>query len=81
MPPCRIEGFVAVNLEKKLSERVRNLRLKHGYTQLELAERAGLEYKYIQMLEGKQPPSPTLRTLSKLARAFRLEPWQLIRLK
>jgi len=67
-----------VALEKKLAKRLRLLRKEKKLTQELLAEKAGLEYKYIQMLEGKTPPSATLRTLSKLARALDLEVWQLL---
>ena len=65
-------------IEKNLAKQLRALRKDRGFTQEGLAEKAGLEYKYIQMLEGKTPPSATLRTLSKLAKAFELEVWELV---
>lgn len=59
------------SIEEKFGERLRALRKECGLTQEKLAEIAGLEYKYIQMLEGKKPPSPTLRTQNKLAKALK----------
>ena len=70
-----------MSLEKKFSVHLRALRKKRGLTQEQLAEKAGLEYKYIQMLEGKTPPSATLRTLNKLAKALRVPVIQLLDFK
>jgi transcriptional regulator with XRE-family HTH domain len=68
-----------VALEENLKKNLKLLRKKRFLTQETLAEKAGLEYKYIQMLEGRIPPSATLRTLEKLGKALRLDPWQLIK--
>ena len=54
----------------KFSDRLRQLRRKHKFTQEALAERAGISYKNIQYLESKDPTCPSLRTLDKLAKAF-----------
>ena len=62
------DGFIL----KKFSQRVRELRKRQGLTQQKLAELADLEYKYIQRIEGKNPPSIGLLKLVKLARAFRM---------
>lgn len=64
--------------ELRLGKKLKKLRKTKGLTQEQLAARAGLEYKYIQMLEGKRPPSATIRTLTKLAAALDLEPWELL---
>ncbi|MBX9768698.1 MAG: helix-turn-helix transcriptional regulator [Bdellovibrionales bacterium] len=58
---------------------MKRLRKEQNLTQENLAERADLEYKYIQMLEGKTPPSATLRTLAKIAKALDIEVWELVR--
>jgi len=70
-----------MSIEEQFSKNLRKLRKEHGFTQESLAETAGLEYKYIQMLEGKTPPSPTLRTLEKIGKALEMEPWELISFK
>ncbi len=49
---------------------IKKLRKKNGYTQQELAARADLEYKYIQRIEGKNPPNLRLETAEKLAKAL-----------
>lgn len=52
------------------SKRVRELRIKKGLTQQELAELAEVEYKYIQKIEGKNPPSIGLLKLINLLKAL-----------
>ena len=58
------------NINIKFGRRLKALRKEKEITQEDLAYLAGLEYKYIQRLEGKKPSSPTLNTLEKLAKAF-----------
>ena len=70
-----------VNINIKFGERLKELRKKNKMTQEELAYLAGLEYKYIQRLEGKKPSSPTLNTLAKLANAFNMSIPKLLNLK
>ena len=52
------------------SKRVKELRIKKGLTQQQLAELAEVEYKYIQKIEGKNPPSLGLLKLIKLIKAL-----------
>ena len=56
---------------QKFSTRLRELRLKHGYTQQKLAELSDLDYKHIQRLESKNPTDVKLETIEKLAKAFK----------
>ena len=55
---------------KRFSSRVRGLRTKKGLTQQELAELAEVEYKYIQKIEDKNPPSIGLLKLVKFIKAL-----------
>lgn len=57
---------------KKFSVRVRELREQQGLTQQQLAELADLEYKYIQRIEGKNPPSIGLVKLIRLIQALKI---------
>jgi transcriptional regulator with XRE-family HTH domain len=57
-------------IQFKLSKRIRQLRKDYGYTQVKLAELSGIEYKHIQLLEGKKPDNVKITTLEKLAKAF-----------
>lgn len=69
------------NINILLGKRLKDLRRKKKITQEELAELASLEYKYIQRLESKKPSSPTLNTLQKLAKAFKITVLKLIDFK
>ena len=55
----------------KLGKRIRKLREKKGYTQDKLAELTGIDYKYVQKIEGKNPPANRIDTIEKLAKAFK----------
>ncbi|HXB02410.1 MAG TPA: helix-turn-helix domain-containing protein [Opitutaceae bacterium] len=57
---------------------IRALRLKHGYTQETLAERAGLDYKYYQRLELGQTEAPLVSTLDRLGRVLGVKAWMLL---
>jgi transcriptional regulator with XRE-family HTH domain len=59
---------------RKFGGRIRSLRIKKGLTQQQLAELSELEYKYIQRIEGKNPPSLGLLKLIKIANAFKIAP-------
>ncbi|UCD15906.1 MAG: helix-turn-helix transcriptional regulator [Candidatus Omnitrophota bacterium] len=60
------------NINILFSKRLKELRRKKKLTQEELAHRAGIDYKYVQILESKKPSSPTLNTLEKLAKALNI---------
>ncbi len=71
---------MGTTIEVRFSERLRKLRKECGYTQQELAELAGVEYKHIQRLESKKPCDVKLSTLEKLAKAFKITPAKLLKL-
>ena len=73
------ENYEVENINLTFGKRLRKLRKKKKLTQEELAYQAGLEYKYIQRLEGKKPSSPTLNSLEKLAKALKITPSDLLR--
>jgi transcriptional regulator with XRE-family HTH domain len=54
-------------ITQKFAIVLRRLRTEKNLTQEELAQRSGVDYKYLQKLEGQTPSSPTLSTLEKLA--------------
>lgn len=62
----------------KFGNRIKELRREANLTQQELAEMADIDYKYLQKLEGKNPSSPTLGIIEKIAQAFDIPPHQLI---
>jgi len=63
---------MSTDIKYKLASRIRELREKCGYTQEKLAELSGIDYKHIQLLEGKHPSSSKIDTLEKIAKAFKM---------
>jgi len=63
---------MSTDIKHRLALRIKELRKKHGLTQEKLAELANVDYKHIQLLESKQPSSPRIDTLEKLAKAFKM---------
>lgn len=60
------------DISVKVSSRLRQLREKYGYTQEKLSELSGVDYKHIQLLEGKNPTCARIDTAEKLAKAFNM---------
>jgi len=58
--------------------KIYQLRLAKGLSQEQLAAKARISRKYVSILEGKHPKSPTLVTIEKIAKAFKMEAWQLL---
>lgn len=65
-------------VNQKLARRLRELRKKNTFTQEQLAELAGIDYKHIQLLESPKAPAAKLDTLEKLAKAFKIKTSELI---
>ena len=63
----------------KFGKKLRELREKHKLTQEQLAQLSDIDYKYIQRLEGKTPSSPSLNTIEKIAKAFKIHPSKLLK--
>jgi len=66
----------AGSLRKLLGQRIRQLRKARGWTQQEVAERAGLDYKYVGAIERGER-NITLDNVEKIAIGFGLEAHQL----
>ena len=61
-----------------LSKKIKELRKKQGLTQERLAELTETSYKYIQRIEGRNPPDVRLTTVVRLAKALKVKPAKLI---
>lgn len=61
-----------------LGENLRRLRRVKRLTQEELSEKSGVEYKYLQKIEGEAVPGIRLFTINRLAVALNVEAWELI---
>jgi DNA-binding XRE family transcriptional regulator len=69
---------VSTDIRVRLGSRIRALRLKHGWTQVELSEMLGVDRSYLSEIEtGKKDPS--LRVLKTIADGFNLSLSQLLR--
>lgn len=62
----------ANQLRSRVAGRVKQLRRAHRLTQEQLAERAGLSYKFIGEIE-RGTGNPSLETLEKLSEAFSID--------
>jgi transcriptional regulator with XRE-family HTH domain len=59
-------------MDYKISENLKALRKKNGWSQQKLATEAGLSYNAITKLEQKAATHPTIQTIEKLADAFKI---------
>ncbi len=56
----------------KLGKNIKKFRQERRLTQEGLAEKTGLDYKYIQKIEGKTPPAVRIDTIEKLAKTLKV---------
>ena len=61
-----------------LAQNLRFLRLAADLTQEQMAEVAGLEFKFYQKLEGGRKPQIKIETVERLAKPFGLAVWQML---
>jgi len=62
----------------KLAQRIKQLRKGLDLTQEKLSEVSGIDYKYIQRIEGKNPPNIKLETIERLAKTLKTTPSKLL---
>ena len=62
-----------MNSVERVSTRTRELRLKHGLTQQELAELADMSEKFLQQIESQRKKEIWVSTVERIAGAFSLE--------
>ncbi|WP_430509962.1 helix-turn-helix domain-containing protein [Gottfriedia solisilvae] len=53
-----------------IGERIKKLRLQHGMSLTELAERAGIAKSYISSIERQLQSNPSIQVLEKIATVF-----------
>lgn len=66
------------DIKLKIGKRIKELRNKRNMTQEELAAAAEIDYKYLQKIEGKNPPNLKVETIEKLAKALKITPDKLL---
>lgn len=63
-------------MQTRVGARVRDLRLRRGWTQEALGERSGLSYKFIGEIE-RGLGNPTIDSVAQIAKAFAIDVSQL----
>lgn len=66
------------SIRRDLGEKIKETRRKLGYTQERLSELANMDYKYIQRIEGKNPPDIRVETIQRIAKALKTTPSKLL---
>jgi len=69
---------VKLSITLKLGRKIKEFRKKRMYTQEQLAQLVKIDYKYLQKIEGKNPPNIKIETIEKLAKAFNIKPSKLL---
>lgn len=64
----------------KLGKKIKKIRLRRKFTQEKLAELIKTSYKYVQRIEGKNPPDIRLTTIERIAKALQVSVSNLLRL-
>jgi len=66
------------NLRLLIGRNIKRLRAQYGYTQEKLSEVTEIDYKYLQKIEGKDPPAIKVDTLERIAKGFGVKPQELL---
>lgn len=69
---------MAEDIKLKLGRRIRETRVKEGYSQEELASRCGLHRTYISDIERGER-NVSVENIEKIAKALKTEPDELLR--
>ena len=62
-----------------IGKKIREIRKRRNFTQEMLSNKSGIDYKYIQRLEGKLPPALKIDTIARLAKALKVNPADLLK--
>jgi len=74
-----IKSYVRdITILKKFGVKVKELRREKGWSQETLAKKAGLHRTYIGSIERSER-NVSLINIERIARAFGLEPWELLK--
>jgi len=71
-------AFMADDIKLKLGRKIRETRVKEGYSQEELASRCGLHRTYISDIERGER-NVSVENIEKIAKALKTEPNELLR--
>ncbi|KKR80050.1 MAG: hypothetical protein UU25_C0002G0013 [Microgenomates group bacterium GW2011_GWB1_40_9] len=65
---------------QKFGKKLRKIRKSKGVTQEKLAEKAGIDFSYLNLIEGGKR-NPTLKIIAKIARVLGIRLDELMKLK
>ena len=61
-----------------VASKIKQLRHEKGLTQAQLADSSQIKYKYVQEIEGKNPPNIRVDTLARIAEALETPVWKIL---
>jgi transcriptional regulator with XRE-family HTH domain len=67
-----------ISIRNTLGKKIKHYRNERGYTQVKLSELANIDYKYLQRIEGSNPPAVKIDTIEKLSKALNVSPSKLL---
>jgi len=65
-------------IRHKIGSKIKSYRKAKGLTQAELSEVTHVKYKYVQQIEGKNPPNLRVDTLQRIASGLKIPVWKLL---
>lgn len=65
------------NIRIQIGKKIKELREKLKLTQWEFSELVEIDYKYLQRIEGKNPPALKIDTIERFAKALKIKPAEL----
>lgn len=68
-----------INIRLKVGKKIKELRKERKLTQWEFSEVVEIDYKYLQKIEGKNPPALKIDTIERLAKALKVKPAELLK--
>ena len=69
---------MAEDIKQKLGKRIKELRIKEGYSQEEFASHCGLHRTYISDIERGER-NVSIENIEKIAKALKIEPNELLK--
>lgn len=65
-------------IRQRIGSEIKKLRQRKGLTQAQLSEICHIKYKYIQTIEGKNPPNIRIDTLERISKGLGIPSWKIL---
>ncbi|HOW59805.1 MAG TPA: helix-turn-helix transcriptional regulator [Candidatus Omnitrophota bacterium] len=66
-------------IRQRIGSEIKKLRQRKGLTQAQLSEISHIKYKYIQTIEGKNPPNIRIDTLERISKSLGTPSWKILK--